>query len=107
MGEHEDPTMVALLKARLEITKLREENADLRAKLKRYDWRPIAEMHEDHSTCVVIDIRDPGSVQVMNVCDTDYNPEDWTHFAMLPELTNEMAEKLIAEMTPTTTEVKL
>lgn len=65
----------------------------------RAKWRPIAEIHEDYCPCVAIDIHDPGNVAVVDIRDEDYDDSDWTHFALLPLLTNEMAEAMV-EGTP-------
>lgn len=66
-------------------------------------WQPIAQIHEDHGTCVVIDIEDPGYIEVAHVCQETPIPFSdvlkWaTHFAPLPRLTNEDAERLLEEM---------
>ncbi len=75
---------------------LAKECVRLRA---RYRWRPIEEIHEDYSLCVLIDIHDPGGAEVGSNLDTDYDESQWTHFAQLPELTNDEAERLISSST--------
>lgn len=74
---------------------LAEEARRLRDRAK---WRPISEIHEDYSLCVLIDINGPGGATVGSCMDTDWDESQWTHFAQMPELTNEEAERLIAEM---------
>lgn len=65
-------------------------------------YRPIAEMHEDHGPCVVIDIEDPGRMAIAHVCQLSPSFDEvleWaTHFAPAPSLTSEQAEDLIAQM---------
>ena len=79
----------------LDLLDARRRIAELEA---RYKWRPISEAHEDHGPCVYIDIQDPGSQCIAHVCDVNYaeDIEGMTHFAQLPELTQEMAQDLIA-----------
>jgi len=59
-----------------------------------YRWRPIAEIHEDFGPCVVMRIDDPGSLAVMSSLDENFDESDWTHFALVPRLTNEDAARL-------------
>lgn len=68
--------------------------------LEPYRWRPIAEMHEDCGSCVLMDIDDAGDLAIGSNLDTDFDESLWTHFAEVPKLTNEEAEKLIAAMEP-------
>ncbi len=59
-------------------------------------WRPISEMHEDHGPCVVMDIEDPGRLEMGHVCDVERDWEEWaTHFAPILPLTNEEADALL------------
>lgn len=68
-----------------------------RAERERHQWRPIAEMHEDHGPCVVMDIDDPGRLEIGHVCDIERDWEEWaTHFAPVPPLTSEQADSLAA-----------
>lgn len=64
--------------------------------INRYRWRPIADIHEDYGECILLDINDPGGPEIGNNCSLWFDEEDWTHFAQLPELTNEMADEMIA-----------
>lgn len=66
------------------------------------DWRPLAEMHEDHGPCVMMNIDDPGALGIGHVCDVSFAKDcreaRWTHFVPVPPLTNEQAAELGAEM---------
>lgn len=64
---------------------------------RRAQWRPIGDFYEELQPVVVIDIRDPGNVAVAWNDDITED-SDWTHFAELPQLTNEQAEDLEEEM---------
>lgn len=72
--------------------------ADLRKLLAHYEWRPIAKIHEDFGPCVLMNINDPGYMEVGSNLSTDYDESKWTHFAEVPKLTSEQAEKLILAM---------
>ncbi len=52
--------------------------------LDRLRWRPIAEMTESDGNCLVIDIDNPGTIELVHVCDLDFSatPElyGFTHF---------------------------
>lgn len=61
---------------------------------KRATWRPIGEVHEDFGTVVLIDIDDPGRIELEWPGRIDIEDCRWTHFAEMPSLTHEMAEKL-------------
>ena len=71
-----------------------EVEGKLAALQQSYRWRPIAEIHEDHGACVVLRVDDPGSLAVMSCLDENFDSDDWTHFAEVPKLTNEEAERL-------------
>ena len=68
------------------------------AKLGECAWRPISEIHEDHGPCVVMDISAAGYREITHVCSLDFDESRWTHFAPIPSMTHEDAERLIAEM---------
>lgn len=61
-----------------------------------YRWRPIAELHEDYGPCVLINIADPGGLEIGSNLNTDYNESLWTHFSQIVPLSNEEAERLKA-----------
>ena len=70
----------------------------LRELERRYQWRPIAEFHEDYGPCVVIDmIEDPGNLAVNWSNDTDFDPSEWTHFSRITQLLTKDAERMISE----------
>lgn len=68
--------------------------------LKRGEWRPISNVHEDHGPVILIDMRDPGHQLISHVCsrDWDVDSEGMTHFAQLPDLATETAERLLDEL---------
>ncbi len=74
-------------------------------KLKPYAWRPIAEIHEDHGNCVLINLDDPGCLELGHVCGSDFDTSRWTHFTEVPKLTTEDAKRLLADMTEEQTDV--
>jgi hypothetical protein len=78
--------------------RITELEADAERLKQRYKWRPIEEAHEDFGECIYIDINDPGNTCMAHVLIRDYEDtvEGMTHFAQAPELTNEMADELIA-----------
>lgn len=47
-----------------------------------------------------MNIDDPGSLDVGSNLDDGFCSWDWTHFAEVPKLTNEEAERLMAAMEP-------
>jgi hypothetical protein len=61
-------------------------------------WRPISEIHEDFGDCILMNIYDPGDIQVGGNLDNDWDENLWTHFSKLPPLTEEQAEELIRRM---------
>lgn len=75
-----------------------ERSALLEKVLAQYRWRPIGEIHEDLGQCVLIRLDDPGYMEVGSNLDEDFNETGWTHFAEVPKLTHEEAERLKAEM---------
>jgi len=80
------------------IADLLDELAALQKQLKHYEWRPISQIHEDYGPCVLMDIEDPGYLEVSSNLDTDLDESQWTHFAEVPKLTNEQADDLLAAM---------
>jgi hypothetical protein len=70
------------------------EAMNLRAELRHYRWRPIAEIHEDYGPCVLMDIDDPGSLEIGSVNDLDFDDSNWTHFTEVPKLTYDEATLL-------------
>lgn len=100
-------TEIAALQAELRVTNLRAQSAEkimaARAKLlsaldQRYRWRPIAELHEDYGPVVLMDIHDPGSLQIGSNLETDFDESDWTHFSQIAPLSHEEAERLKENM---------
>lgn len=79
--------------ARMEEQKerLEAENAALRESAQ---WKPIAEIHEDLGSCVLMRLDDPGYMGVGNNLDLDFNEQGWTHFVQVPKLTHEEAAAL-------------
>jgi hypothetical protein len=74
-------------------------NAKLREELDRYQWRPISEIHEDYGPCVLIHIvDDPGYLEIGSNLNIDFDESAWTHFAQVPKLSTDEAERLIEEM---------
>lgn len=61
------------------------------------EWRPIEEMREHHGPCAVMHIADAGYLEVVHVLDIDFDPATWTHFALVPRMTNEDGERLLEE----------
>lgn len=71
----------------------------LAQQLALYDWRPIAEIHEDHGQCVLIHlIDDPSYTEVGSILDEGFDEGDWTHFALVPRLSTERASELLAAL---------
>jgi len=68
--------------------------------LERAVWRPISEAHEDFGPVVLIDMADPGSVELAHVCDLHWwkKAEGMTHFAQLPLLTEAIATAALARL---------
>lgn len=77
---------------------------ELEALADRYRWRPISEMHEDYGPCVLINIYDPGDLEIGNNLCLDWDESRWTHFSQLVPLTQEQAQKMIDEMGPNAVE---
>lgn len=78
------------------------ENSDLAACVKTLEdamaWRLISEIHEDYGPCVCINlIRDQCYVEVHWCTEVEFNESDWTHFARVPQLLTENADRLIEE----------
>ena len=63
-----------------------------------YRWRPIAEIHEDCGSCVLMDIEDPGYLEIGSNLDTDFDESQWTHFAEVPKLSSEEGDELERRM---------
>lgn len=100
-------TQIAALQAELRVINLRAQSAEkimaagaklLGALDQRYRWRPIAEIHEDYGPVVLMDIHDPGSLQIGSNLETDFNESDWTHFSQIALLSHEEAERLASEV---------
>lgn len=72
----------------------RAEVKRLEKTLDQYRWRPIGEIHEDLGPCVLLRLDDPGYMEVGSNVDEDFNEPGWTHFAEVPKLTHEEAERL-------------
>lgn len=70
---------------------------DLVATLAPYRWRPIDQIHEDFGPCVLMHINDPGHLNLGSNLDLDFDESQWTHFAEVPKLTHEEAERLKTE----------
>lgn len=60
-------------------------------------FRPIREIHEDYGLCILMHINDPGHLKLGSNLDLDFDESQWTHFAEVPKLTYEEAERLKAE----------
>lgn len=60
-------------------------------------WRPISEMHEDYGQCVLMNLADPGGLELGNNLDLDWDETQWTHFAQVPRLTTKDAERMALE----------
>jgi hypothetical protein len=73
-------------------------NAKLRKELDQYRWRPIAELHDDCGPCVLMNIDDPGSLEIGSNLYAGFNESQWTHFAEVPKLSIDDAARLIEEM---------
>jgi hypothetical protein len=71
-----------------------QEIERLRGLLDRYRWRPIAEMHEDHGPCVLMNIEDPGCLDLESNQSLDYDKTKWTHFTPITLLSYEDADRL-------------
>lgn len=63
----------------------------------RCTWKPISQIHEDYGTCVLIDIDDPGYMDLGSNLNADFDDTEWTHFVPIPSLTHEEAERLRAD----------
>ena len=72
--------------------------AELTKLADRYRWRPIAELHEDYGSCVLMNIDDPGYMEIGSNLNTDYDESQWTHFSQIVPLTTEEAERMKKEM---------
>lgn len=73
---------------------LRELAADLICLTRRYQWRPISELHEDYGSCVLINIDDPGHFEIGSNIDLDFEESLWTHFVRIAPLWQEEYERL-------------
>lgn len=66
----------------------------------KHRWRPITEMHEDHSLCVVMNVRDPNPPHVAAVIDDNFEQNveayGWTHFQQILLTFDEAADLLEA-----------
>lgn len=60
----------------------------------RERWCPIAELHEDDGPCVLMDIDDPGHLEIGSNLDLDFDESEWTHFVPVPPLSIEEARQL-------------
>lgn len=85
-----------------QLADLLRENAELKRSVKTLEdalaWRPISEIHEDYGPCVCINlIRDQCYVEVHWCTEVEFNESDWTHFARVPQLLTENAERIIEE----------
>lgn len=63
----------------------------------RYCWRPIRELHEDYGPCVIMNIEDPGYLEVASANDCEFDESRWTHFSQIVPLGCEEAERMKAE----------
>lgn len=64
-----------------------------------YRWRLIEEIHEDYGSCVLINIADPGYMEIGNNLDLDWDESKWTHFSQLVPLGQDEYERLMDELT--------
>lgn len=67
---------------------------DQRSTLAHYKWRPIYEIHEDYGPCVLMNLSDPGGLEIGSNLNTDWDESRWTHFAEVPKLTIAEAKEL-------------
>lgn len=68
----------------------------LRADGARYRWRPISEIHEDLGEVVMINIHNPGNMELGSSLDHEFCETDWTHFSQIAPLSQEEATDLRA-----------
>ena len=61
-------------------------------------WRPIAELHEDFGSCVLININDPSYMAIGSNLDMSFEPSLWTHFSRIAPLSDEDHARLCAEL---------
>lgn len=61
----------------------------------RHRWRPIAEIHEDYGPCILMNIEDPGYLEIGNCTNTDWGESQWSHFSQITSLTCEEAEEML------------
>ena len=62
------------------------------------NWRPISEIHEDFGPCILINLDDPGYMEIGSNLDTGFDELQWTHFTPVPALSHEEAKQLRIEM---------
>lgn len=60
----------------------------------RHSWRPIAQIHEDYGPCVLINLNDPGYIEIGSNLNTEFDESQWTHFTQISELTTNEADRL-------------
>lgn len=49
-------------------------------------WRPISEIHEDYGPCILVNIEDPGYMEIGSNLDLDFDASEWTHFHPVPDM---------------------
>ena len=75
--------------------------AELDAVRSRYSWQPISEIHEDYGPCVLVNVDDPGHMEIGSNLDVDFDESQWTHFVPVPALGQEEDyERMNKENTP-------
>lgn len=60
-------------------------------------WRPISEIHKDYGPCVLMNLADPGHLEIGSNVDLNWDDTQWTHFAQVPRLTTKEAERMALE----------
>lgn len=60
----------------------------------RYQWKPIAEIHEDFGECILMNIEDPGNMALGNNLSLGYDESLWTHFTQITPLGQEEADRM-------------
>lgn len=70
----------------------------LKAELAHYKWRPIADIHEDSGPCVLMNLADPGYLEIGSNLNADFDESLWTHFAEVPKLSTKEAVALAQAM---------
>ncbi len=92
-------TRISQLEA--DLREARAQLAEARRDAEKRRWRPISEMHEDHSCCVVMNIHDPNPPHVACTLDDDFEENvaayGWTHFQQILFTTDEAYELLATE----------